>query len=107
MRSHRPSPRLTDSGALGPESVSQGGDSREQMSVSDAASGRSHAVLVAPEDIPALVEKIKTAEAVGLDLETTGLDPRRDRIRLMSLSTSQGVWLVDRFQSVPTPILEA
>jgi ribonuclease D len=33
-----------------------------------------------------------------LDLETTGLDPRRDRIRLLTLATERGTWLVDCFE---------
>jgi DNA polymerase III epsilon subunit-like protein len=34
-----------------------------------------------------LIPEVKAAEVVAFDLETTGLDPRRDRIRLLSLAT--------------------
>jgi DNA polymerase-1 len=39
-----------------------------------------------------------SGETLALDLETTGLDPRGDRIRLVSLADEAGqVWLVDAF----------
>jgi DNA polymerase-1 len=49
---------------------------------------------------------------VGLDLETTGLDPRRNRVRLLSLNldTTDGKrfsYLVDCFQVDPSPLWEA
>jgi DNA polymerase-1 len=34
---------------------------------------------------------------VGLDLETTGLSPRRDRARLLQLATDRGVFVLDLF----------
>ena len=52
--------------------------------------GEHRGLLVTPEEVPALVEEIEAADAVALDLETTGLDPRRDRIRLLSLATERG-----------------
>jgi DNA polymerase-1 len=46
---------------------------------------------------------------VGIDTETTGLDPRADRVRLLSLSTDAGdegrfTWLVDCFAVDPAPL---
>jgi DNA polymerase I len=35
---------------------------------------------------------------VALDLETTGLDPREDRVRILSLTIAQETWLVDCFE---------
>ncbi len=48
---------------------------------------------------------------VGLDLETTGLDPRKDRVRLLSLSldTTDGgsfAYLIDCFAVDPAPLFE-
>jgi DNA polymerase-1 len=41
---------------------------------------------------------LEKAELVAIDLETTGLDPRADRIRLLSLATpNNGIYLVDAF----------
>jgi DNA polymerase-1 len=56
---------------------------------------------------PALEE----TQVIGLDLETTGLDPRRDRARLLSLSTDTidggcFAYLVDCFAVDPSPLWE-
>jgi DNA polymerase-1 len=41
---------------------------------------------------------------IALDCETTGLDPRHDRIRLLSLATERGTYLVDCFAVDPRPL---
>jgi DNA polymerase I-like protein with 3'-5' exonuclease and polymerase domains len=51
--------------------------------------------LVTAEEVPALLEEVEAVDAVALDLETTGLDPRRDEIRLLSLATPGGIRLID------------
>jgi hypothetical protein len=48
-----------------------------------------------------LAEELQSAERVALDLETTGLDPREDRVRIISVTTSQGTWLIDCFEVDP------
>jgi hypothetical protein len=62
------------------------------------------------------LEMVRTAlgdtTLVGLDLETTGLDPRTDRVRLLSLATDTidggaFVYLVDCFAIDPGPLWEA
>jgi DNA polymerase-1 len=42
-----------------------------------------------------------------LDVETTGLDSRTDRVRLLSLATDQGTFLVDCFRVEPQPLWPA
>ncbi|MDY3563391.1 DNA polymerase [Gemmata sp. JC673] len=49
-----------------------------------------------------LTAVVRAAERVGLDLETTGLDHARDRVRLLSLATPSGTFLVDLF-ALPDP----
>jgi hypothetical protein len=57
--------------------------------------------------LQALAAKLQGENSVALDLETTGLDPRTDRIRLISLSTAEGSWLVDCFEVDPRPLFPA
>jgi DNA polymerase-1 len=63
-------------------------------------------------DLPMVLAALDQTALVGLDLETTGLDPRTDRIRLLSLAcdTIDGgtfVYLVDCFAVDPSPLWEA
>lgn len=55
-----------------------------------------------------IAQEIREAETVALDLETTSLDPRMGRIRLLSLNTGKGVYVLDLWalESI-APILEA
>jgi hypothetical protein len=55
-------------------------------------------------DLQALAEELQGAERVALDLETTGLDPREDQVRIISVTTTQGTWLVDCFEVDPRPL---
>ncbi len=64
-------------------------------------------LLVSTEDeLCSVTEGIKSAEIVGVDIETTGLNPRTDRVRLISLSTPEGSWLVDCFGVDPRPLFD-
>ena len=58
------------------------------------------------EQVEGLAVSIREADAVAVDLETTGLNPRMDRVRLISNSTQEGAttWLVDCFEVDPTPL---
>jgi DNA polymerase-1 len=63
-----------------------------------------------PGQLPTVLSAIEESRIIGLDLETTGLDPRADRVRLLSLScdTTDGgrfVYLVDCFVVDPAPVL--
>jgi ribonuclease D len=58
-----------------------------------------------------VVAALEGTGLVALDLETSGLDERKDRVRLLSLSleTIQGErfsYLVDCFRVNPTPLFE-
>jgi len=57
------------------------------------------------DQLESVVDELRLAEMVGIDLETTGLNPRADRVRLISLSTSEGSWLIDCFKVDPHPLL--
>jgi DNA polymerase-1 len=58
-------------------------------------------------DLLTVASAVEESAVVGLDLETTGLDPRRDKIRLLSLATDRGTFLVDGFATDPRPLFEA
>jgi 3'-5' exonuclease len=94
-------------GTIGPLSGEVSHDGVQQ----GASPGAAHphldgdAQLVRTEaDLQTLAEELQNAERVGLDLETTGLDPREDRVRIISLTTAQGTWLIDCFQIDPHPL---
>jgi DNA polymerase I len=53
-----------------------------------------------------LVEELTGQQYISLDLETTGLDPHADRIRLIQVSTVEKTWLIDAYQ-VPVTGLKA
>jgi DNA polymerase-1 len=62
--------------------------------------------------LPAVLAALEETDKVALDTETTGLDPRKDRVRLLSLGcdTLDGgtfSYLVDCFHVDPRPVLEA
>jgi hypothetical protein len=94
-------------GTIGPLSGEVPRDGAQQ----GASPGAAHpnldgdAQLVCTEaNLQALAEVLQGAERVGLDLETTGLDPREDRVRILSLTISQGTWLVDCSRVDPRPL---
>src|SRR3954468_24327726 len=72
-----------------------------------------HYVLVAdPADLPMVATAVEQTALVGLDTETTALDPRAGRVRLLSLAcdTIDGgtcAYLVDCFAADPAPLWEA
>lgn len=53
-----------------------------------------------PNDLEAVLPLLARERLIGLDLETTGLDPHQERIRLLSLALPQAgeVLLVDLFR---------
>lgn len=59
-----------------------------------------------PTQFGELRRHIETSTSVGIDLETTGLNPRRDRIRLISLFAGGRTYVVDCFQVDPTPLFD-
>jgi DNA polymerase-1 len=58
-------------------------------------------------DLPAVLQALDESELIGLDCETTGLDPRTDRVRLLSLATDRGCYLIDAFDVDVRPLFPA
>jgi DNA polymerase-1 len=64
------------------------------------------AYITDPSDLPAVVGAVGSATLIGLDTETTGLNPRTDRVRLLQLAIdgSPTVYIIDLF-SIDTAAL--
>jgi hypothetical protein len=106
-------PEPTDNGHKGPKGTKGplSGEVPRDGAQQGASPGAAHpnldgdAHLVRTEaDLQALAEELQSAERVGLDLETTGLDPREDQVRIISLTITQGTWLIDCFEIDPRPL---
>jgi DNA polymerase I len=55
----------------------------------------SYRVIKTAEDLRAAVQSLTSHVAIGLDTETTDLDPYLARLRLIQLATSDGVYIID------------
>ncbi len=51
--------------------------------------------LLTADDLERAATALAQTEAIGVDTETTGLDPWRDRLRLIQLATPETVYLID------------
>ena len=60
-----------------------------------------------PDQIPGVLSGLEDAEFAAIDLETTSLSPRHGHIRLLSISTEAGTWVVDAYRVELEPILVA
>jgi DNA polymerase I len=54
-------------------------------------------LITTASDLANIVETLETAEAIGVDVETTGLSPRDGRVRLLQLATPGETFVVDVF----------
>ena len=53
------------------------------------------------------VRSIEAAKSLGIDLETTGLNPRTSRARILSIATEDACWVLDLFALPPDAIMQA
>ena len=51
------------------------------------------------DDVKTALNDVMSSAAVGLDIETTGLNPRADKIRLVQLATHRDVYVLDAFKT--------
>jgi DNA polymerase-1 len=58
------------------------------------------------EELAAVLPALIAAGTLGVDCETTGLDPLADRLRLIQLATPERVVVVDCFSVDPAPLAE-
>ena len=57
-----------------------------------------------PEELRHAVSELSNAQVIGLDTETTDLDPYLARLRLIQLATPDGVFIVDVNRFVDTDL---
>jgi DNA polymerase I len=51
------------------------------------------------EELVRVAESLKEADSMGVDIETTGLNPRDGRLRLIQLATPEATFVVDAFET--------
>jgi ribonuclease D len=59
------------------------------------------------EDLNELIRELREVDTVAVDLETVGLNPATLKVRIISVTTEEGTWLVDCFAVDPSPLLPA
>lgn len=74
------------------------------VGIKGSTSRRPYRLVTGNADLEAVAGSLEESDAAGVDLETTGLDPRRDRVRLLSLATATGIFLIDCFAVDPRPL---
>jgi P4 family phage/plasmid primase-like protien len=62
-------------------------------------------IITEVSEVEDLVEQFSNEKEVYLDLETTGLDPRRDRIRTVQLGTKEQARIIDAFAVPVTKLM--
>jgi len=68
----------------------------------------SYEYVTSAERLGAIANEVDNAKVVGLDIETTSLDPRDGKIRLLQLNTGQGIYVIDLFKTCTMgPLVEA
>jgi hypothetical protein len=74
---------------------------RPEYDINDINDKSPYLVVTDAAGMETVVKALEETNLVGLDVETTGLDPRKDRVRLLSVATDRGIHLVDCFRVDP------
>src|SRR6266566_1634931 len=61
-------------------------------------------LVTTPEELRRAVDELSNAQVIGLDTETTDLDPYLSRLRLIQLATPDGVFIIDLNRFVDTDL---
>lgn len=59
------------------------------------------------DELNDLIRGLRGTNTVAVDLETVGLNPATLKVRIISITTEEGTWLVDCFAVDPKPLLPA
>jgi DNA polymerase-1 len=57
----------------------------------------SYRLVTDARELPSIAETLADAEAIGADIETTALDPRDGKTRLLQLATPEETFVIDVF----------
>jgi hypothetical protein len=99
----RPDAPETPPDLFGPPAGGEVGTIAHNGGVYTARSSDAYTLITSPADVVAVVGAVEDdGGPVGLDTETTGLDPLADRIRLIQVATGRGTFLIDLF-ALPNP----
>ena len=95
-----PGPRCVAGGAPAvraapPSAALPTADPSPWPSVSAAPSPPPPVLVTDPDDFRRVLAATVAAPAVGLDTETTGLDPQIDRVRTVQIASPDAAWVVD------------
>jgi DNA polymerase-1 len=58
---------------------------------------QSYRLVTTTEDLAAVAKTLQSAEAIGVDIETTALSPRDGGVRLLQLATPEETFVIDAF----------
>src|SRR5262249_33469301 len=92
-----PEPGAVATGQLPPVANAPGSSADHPVNSVSIGEAPGYRVIRQPDHLNLVRQALDRTGTVALDLETTGLDPRRDRVRLLSLHTDAGAFLVDAF----------
>jgi 3'-5' exonuclease len=56
------------------------------------------------DELLELIRELREVDTVAVDLETVGLNPATLKVRIISVTTVEGTWLVDCFAVDPSPL---
>jgi DNA polymerase-1 len=92
--------------SFSPNPDPKGGEKEKVEKTEEGAdSSDSQELITNPDGLADVAAFLEGAREVALDLETTGLDPRKDSVRLLSLATKTGTYIVDCRRVDPTELL--
>jgi DNA polymerase-1 len=100
---------VTTPGCAKSEKSARSPPARQPAACAKSAESPPYQLVRGPSDLSAVVAALDNTGRVGVDVETTGLDPRTDRVRLLSLATDTidggtMTYLVDTFAVDPSPL---
>src|SRR5262249_25780496 len=95
-----------EQGVDGPGHVCHSAGAVSGNSVRRETGGSKFDLIRQADQLATVLQALGESALVGVDCETTGLDPRRDRIRLLQLATDCGLFILDLFQVDARPLFE-